>query len=115
MIVTASLDTTQIDKIKVGLGANVVFSAYNTQKSHTIDGKVIHVSADSFVDYVTSIPYYEVKIALTPLGLEQVKHHKFNLVAGMPAEVMIKTGDRTTLSYLLKPFIDMFRRSFNEE
>ncbi|MCK9162178.1 MAG: HlyD family type I secretion periplasmic adaptor subunit [Arcobacteraceae bacterium] len=115
LIVTASLDTTQIDKIKIGLGANVVFSAYNTQKSHTIDGKVIHVSADSFVDYVTSIPYYEVKIALTPLGLEQVKHHKFNLVAGMPAEVMIKTGDRTTLSYLLKPFIDMFRRSFNEE
>ena len=46
---------------------------------------------------------------------EQVKEYKFNLLPGMPAEVMIKTGTRTTLSYLVKPFTDMLSRGFNEE
>jgi HlyD family secretion protein len=36
------------------------------------------------------------------------------LVPGMPAEVHIKTSDRTALSYLVKPFKDQVARAFRE-
>ena len=45
----------------------------------------------------------------------KIKDNKFILVSGMPAEVMIKIGERTPLSYFVKPLTDMFSRSFNEE
>ena len=57
----------------------------------------------------------KAKVEVTPEGQKQLKEYGFELVAGMPAEVMIKTGTRTTLSYLVKPFTDMLSRGFNEE
>ena len=47
--------------------------------------------------------------------MKNFKRNGFFIVPGMPVEVMIKTGDRTMLEYVLKPFIDMFKRAFNED
>ncbi len=115
LIIIAQVNTTDIDKVKVGLLSDVMFSAFDMRQVNVIEGKVIHVSADSFINEVTGAPYYEAKIELTPKGIKQLKEYKFTLVAGMPAEVMIKIGDRTALSYLIKPFKDMIVRGFNEE
>ena len=49
------------------------------------------------------------------MGHKQLKENKFFLVHGMPAEVMIKTGERTVLSYLLKPIRKMFIKAFRED
>lgn len=115
LIVVAQVMTSDIDKVKVGLYSDIRFSAFNIQKAHVVEGVVTHVSADSFIDEVTGEPYYEAKIMVTPHGEEQLKEYGFELVAGMPAEVMILIEDRTLLSYLVKPFIDMVGRGFNEE
>jgi len=115
LIVVAKVQTSDIDKVKVGLYSDIRFSAFNIQKAHVVEGIVTHVSADSFVDEVTGEPYYEAKIALSARGEEQLEEYGFELVAGMPAEVMILIEDRTLLSYLIKPFIDMVGRGFNEE
>ncbi|MDY0052524.1 MAG: HlyD family efflux transporter periplasmic adaptor subunit, partial [Aliarcobacter sp.] len=115
LFVIGNILSSDIDKIKIGLDANIIFSAFNTQKSHSISAKVIYVSADSFLDNNTNLYYYEIKAKLDKNGLEQLKLYNFNLVAGMPAEIMIKTGERTVLSYLIKPLFDRFNRSFNEE
>ncbi|MDD3342372.1 MAG: HlyD family type I secretion periplasmic adaptor subunit [Sulfurospirillaceae bacterium] len=115
LIVVTRVQTKDIDKVHDGLLADIRFSAFDTRHTNVIEGKVIHVSADSLIDQKTGAPYYEAKIELTPKGYEQVKGYNFNLVAGMPAEVMIKIEDRTALNYLVKPFLDMFSRSFNEE
>lgn len=115
LIVLAKVKTSDIDKVHVGLTADIRFSAFNTRKTHVIEGKVIHVSADSFIDEASHQPYYEAKIEVTDKGNEDLKSYGFELVSGMPAEVMIKTGERTALSYLVKPFTDMLSRSFNEE
>ena len=37
-----------------------------------------------------------------------------SLVAGMPAEVVITTGERTALSYMVSPFFEALGHSFNE-
>ncbi len=115
LLVIAQVQTTDIDKVKVGLLSDIRFSAFNVQQASVIEGKVIHVSADSFIDEVTGAPYYKAKIEVTALGIEQLKGYNFTLVSGMPAEVMIQLGDRTPLSYLVKPFQDMLIRGFNEE
>ena len=115
LVVIAQVQTTDIDKVKVGLLANIMFSAFNLKQAHVIEGKVIHVSADSFIDEASGAPYYEAKIEVTPEGKGYLEEYGFVLVSGMPAQVMIQLGDRTALSYLIKPFTDMLTRSFNEE
>ena len=115
LIVVAQVQIADIDKVKVGLMADIRFSAFNLKNAHVIEGEVIHVSADSFLDEVSGMPYYEAKIEVTEKGREDLKGYGFELLSGMPAEVMIKITDRTVLSYLVKPFTDMLSRSFNEE
>lgn len=115
LLVIAQVQTTDIDKVKNGLLADIMFSAFNLKQVHVIQGKVIHVSADSFIDEVSGMPYYEAKIEVNKKGIETLKENNFVLVSGMPAQVMINLGDRTALSYLVKPFTEMLGRGFNEE
>ena len=115
LIVLTRVQTKDIDKVHPGLFADIRFSAFDTRHTNVIEGKVFNVSADALIDQKSGNPYYEAKIELTPKGYEQVQGYHFNLVAGMPAEVMIKIEDRTALNYLIKPFLDMLSRSFNEE
>ena len=115
LLVVGQVKSTDIDKIKVGLDANIIFSAFNTKKSHSIKAKIVYVSADSFIDEESNELFYEVKAKLNDKGMEQIKLYNFNLISGMPAEMMINTGSRTVLSYLVKPLVDRFNRSFNEE
>ncbi|WP_320034562.1 HlyD family type I secretion periplasmic adaptor subunit [Halarcobacter sp.] len=115
LIVVAQVKTTDIDKVKVGLHADIRFSAFNLKTAHVIDGQVIHVSADSFTNQETGDSYYEAKIEVTKQGVKDLQNYGFTLVSGMPAEVMINIGERTAFSYLLKPITDMFTRGFNEE
>ena len=115
LIVVAQVNTTDIDKVKVGMLADIRFSAFNLQKAHVVEGKVVHISADSFVDEATNMPYYEAKIEVTHNGKMQLVEYGFELVSGMPAEAMIRVSERTVLSYLIKPLTDMISRGFNEE
>lgn len=115
LIVVAQINTADIDKVKVGMFADIRFSAFNLQQAHVIEGEVIHISADNFIDEVSGMPYYQAKIRVTKHGEEQLKDYGFELVSGMPAEAMIRVSDRTVLSYLIKPFTDMVSRGFNEE
>lgn len=115
LIVVAQVHINDIDKVAVGLLADIRFSAFNLKKAHVIEGEVIYVSADRFTDEATGEPYYEAKIKVTKNGLKQLKEYGFKLLPGMPAEVMINIGTRTPLSYFIKPFTDMLSRGFNEE
>ena len=115
LLIIAKVKTTDIDKVKVGLLAQVMFPAFNMKKIRFIEGKVINVSADSFIDKATHRPYYEAEIEVTKEGLKELNRHNYILVAGMPATVMIQLGTRTTLEYLIKPFQNILIRGFNEE
>lgn len=115
LIVVAQVQISDIDKVVPGLLSDIRFSAFNLNQAHVIQGEVVYVSADSFIDEASGSPYYEAKIEVTEDGKEKLKEYGFKLVSGMPAEVMINIGDRTPLSYFIKPFSDMITRGFNEE
>lgn len=113
--VKAKVMVTDIDKVMIGLIADVRFSAFNTQLTHVVEGEVYHVSADKFMDEQSGMEYFEAKVMLTEAGIKQMEEDGIFLLPGMPAEVMIKIGERTLLDYFTKPFTNMFARSFNED
>lgn len=113
--VKAKVLTTDIDKVHVGLIADVRFSAFNTQTTHVVEGKVVHISADKFMDEQSGMEYFETRVVITPDGVKQMEDDGIFLLPGMPAETMIKIGDRTLLAYFIKPFKDMLAKAFNEE
>lgn len=115
LLVIAKVKTTDVDKVKVGLLSEIKFTAFNLQHVLAIEGRVIHVSADIFMNEATQTPYYEAKIEVTQAGKELLEKKGFVLVSGMPAEVMINIGDTTALNYFIKPFTEMLGRSLNEE
>ncbi len=71
---------------------------------------VSRVSADLTTDQRTGAAYYVVRITLSDSEIARLGG--LRLVPGMPVEAFIKTGERTVLSYVMKPFTDQINRSF---
>ena len=115
LIIDANLKVTDIDCVQVGQDTNIIFNAFDTKMTFSIDGVVSYVSADRQINENTNEPFYQVQIKVSLAGYKQIKQNNFILKAGMPADVMIHTGSRSMLSYLIKPFVDMKLRAFNEE
>lgn len=78
----------------------------------SLAGHVTVLSADALTDNRTQTSYYRAEIMLDP-G-ETAKLEERNLVPGMPVEAFIRTGERSPLAYLLKPFTDYFNRALRE-
>ena len=77
-----------------------------------VQGNVITVSADRLTDPHTNNPYYLARVAVSPEGIKNRGDKKIQ--PGMPVEVIIKTGTRSFMDYLLKPFLDRLAASFTE-
>jgi epimerase transport system membrane fusion protein len=83
-----------------------------------VDGKLVALSADRLIDKSDArgeVPYYLARVEISPKGLEDLARQKLELVAGMPAEVLINTGERTLFGYLIDPIRNTVARSFIED
>jgi len=112
MIVEATISPVDIDQVRAGQKAIVRFSAFSTRTTPELAGTVTHVSADRTDDKTTRSAFYRVTVALNK-G-EIAKLGDLRLRPGMPAETFIQTGQRTMLSYILKPLADQLARAFRE-
>ena len=110
--VEAQLPVHMVDKVRPGLPVHVLFSALNQASTPHIEGRVVQVSADALADSRQNTNYFKVVVEVTPQGMTQLQHQEIR--AGMPAEVFIKTGERTFMSYLLKPLLDRMNRALIE-
>jgi HlyD family secretion protein/epimerase transport system membrane fusion protein len=113
LLIDARVAPNDIDVVHAGLSAQIHLSAYTSRAVPRIDGKVRSVSADRFIDEYTRQPYYLARVEVDRATLTQIDS-KIELIPGMPAEVLIVTGERTLVDYLIEPFLDVFRRSFRE-
>ena len=113
LIVDAQVSPLDIDRVSVGLIAEVRFTAFAQALTPVIEGKVINISADRLIEEKTGAPYYQAHIELTPESYQKMAH--LELVPGMPVEVLIKTGARTVVQYLTKPISNAFARAFIED
>ncbi|CCW31259.1 Alkaline protease secretion protein AprE (fragment) [Xenorhabdus nematophila F1] len=111
--VEARLMVNLIDKIVVGQNVDLMFTAFNQSRTPKVTGNVMVVSADRLVDNITREPYYQMRVRVTPEGMEKLMG--LNIKPGMPVEVFVKTGSRSLLSYLFKPLMDRASTSLTEE
>ena len=112
LVVQARVETVHIDQVTIGQPASLRFSTFDQRTTPEIFGAVSKVSADVFTDDVTGAQFYTAE--LVPNTGEIDRLGNVELLPGMPVEAFIKTGERTPLNYLLKPFTDYFNRAFRE-
>ena len=101
-----------IDKVRPGLAVDILFTALNQVHTPRIAGTVVWVSADVLFEPKQNLPYFKAFIEVTPAGLVELKASEIR--AGMPAEIFIRTGERSAMSYFLKPLLDRFSRALTE-
>ncbi|RYF42134.1 MAG: HlyD family type I secretion periplasmic adaptor subunit [Comamonadaceae bacterium] len=102
-----------IDRVQAGLPVDIRFSAFSHSPSLVVDGKVLSVSGDLITEPQTNVSYYLARVAVTPDGLKKLGARQMQ--AGMPAEVIFRTGERSLLTYLLGPLTKRVAASMKEE
>jgi HlyD family type I secretion membrane fusion protein len=109
LIVEARIRPEDINHVRAGATADVRLTAYKQRTTPLVQGKVTYVSGDRLVEAQTGVPYYVMHVDVPPAALGELR-----LQAGMPAEVFVRTDERTTFDYLLAPVTSYFRRAMRE-
>lgn len=114
--IIAEVNPNDIDVLGAGQKAEVRFSLFeNARYFPVITAEVIDVSADTLQNEKNGNAYYKATLLISDKGLNILQNEGEVLVAGMPVDVFVKTGQRTLLDYLIEPFTDIAARAFNEE
>lgn len=113
LIVEVHIQPNDIDNVGLGRKAEVRFSAFKNATTPILEGELTYISADRLTDEKTGEPYYLGRVALTDQGRLDLGPRE--LLPGMPAEVLINTGARTFLNYLLQPARNAMARSMIEQ
>jgi HlyD family secretion protein len=108
--VEAKVNPQDIDKLQLGQKTLLRLSAFNQRTTPELSGVVIRVSPDVTTDQRTGQTYYTIRVSMPPE--EVVRLGEVKLIPGMPVEAFVQTGNRTMLSYLIKPLHDQLMRAF---
>jgi HlyD family secretion protein len=111
--VEAKVNPQDIDKLQIGQKTLLRLSAFNQRTTPELNGVVTRVSPDVTTDQRTGQSYYTVRVSMPPEEVARLGDVK--LIPGMPVEAFVQTGDRTMLSYLVKPLRDQLMRAFREK
>ena len=112
LTVEAKVDPKDIEQVQLKQKAVLRFPAFNAATTPEINGQVSRISADITSDQRTGQSYYIIRISIPTDQFARLGDVK--LVPGMPVECFIQTGERTVISYLLKPLRDQLMRTFRE-
>ncbi|EHK53942.1 HlyD family type I secretion periplasmic adaptor subunit [Allomesorhizobium alhagi] len=113
LIVLAQVKPEDIDLVRPGLEARVRLLSYKDRRVPPVEGILTYVSADRFLDKKTERAYYTAHVRINEASLHELP--EVEIMPGMPAEVLIKTGQFTVAQYVLRPFLDSFNRAFRED
>lgn len=111
--VEATVKPDDINQVHLGQHAVLRFSSFNSRTTPEIKGAVSRVSADANTDQRTGYSFYTIRISLPPEEIARLGDVK--LLPGMPVETFLQTGERTVISYLMKPLRDQISKAFTEK
>lgn len=113
LTLTARISPLNIQSVAPGQRAEIRFPAFSARKPDPIFGRVENVSADIVEDARTRESFYQAKVIVEPADIPaQISKQ---LVPGMPADVLIITGERTMLAYILGPLRDKIAKAMRDE
>ncbi len=122
LVIEGRVNPNDISHVHDGQDALVRLTALNQRLTPVIAAHVVYVSADAIADQqqqqqANLVPFhhqsYIVRVKLDEDDVRK-KIGDFNPTPGMPADVYIKTGERTFFEYMLRPVLDSFSRAFRE-
>jgi len=114
LLIDAKVAPVDVDNVRPGLETEVRFSAFKARLSKLVLGEVLSISTDVVTTKDSSeAPYYLARIKVPDENLtDEIRE---GLTAGMPADVVILTGERTVLQYMLDPLSEAIFKSLREE
>jgi protease secretion system membrane fusion protein len=101
--------------LKPGLPVNLRFSSLTSATLPVVVGEVLNVSPDQLLDEQSRMPYFSVEVEVVTDAVAELLAHDLDVKPGMQAEVMVQTGERTFMNYLLKPLAQRLRGAMTEE
>ncbi|MER9464021.1 HlyD family type I secretion periplasmic adaptor subunit [Mesorhizobium sp. M0387] len=113
LTVEAHIAPQDIDQVTMGQNAILRLSAFNRQTTPELTGTLSRISADLTIEERTGAAFYVARVTLPKTKVAKLRG--LALAPGMPAEVFFPTGNRTMLSYLVKPLSDQIQKAFREE
>lgn len=115
LLLDAKVPPQVIDRIKVGDVTEVRFQAFANSPQLVVKGKLVSLSGDAVTEAVGNMAhsFYLARVELTPEGLKALGNR--TMQPGMPAEVLVKTGERSLLTYLLHPLLKRVASAMTEE
>ncbi|HWW47015.1 MAG TPA: HlyD family type I secretion periplasmic adaptor subunit [Xanthobacteraceae bacterium] len=112
LIVQAQVSPIDVEAVRAGMNAEVRFASFQTKVLPVIMGHVVSVSRDRLTDEHTKQPYFLARVVVE--DREIPVEIRGRLSAGMPADIMVPTGERTVADYLLRPLENRFRKALRE-
>lgn len=114
LLIDAKVSPVDVDNVRPGLETEIRFSSFKSRLSVLVLGEVQSISNDVLTPQDNrSPPYYLARIRVDPDKLSQ--EIREGLTAGMPADVVILTGEHSVMNYLISPLTDAFAKSMREE
>jgi protease secretion system membrane fusion protein len=113
LIIEGQLPVHLVDKVHADLPVEMMFTAFNTNRTPLIPGVVLSVGADRIVDERTGNPYYKIQASATSEGTRLLKNLRVR--SGMPVELFVKTGEQSMMTYLMKPIFDRTHSAMRED
>ncbi|KZL19832.1 Type I secretion system membrane fusion protein PrsE [Pseudovibrio axinellae] len=113
LVIESRVQPVDVDQLQVGQNAYVRLSAFDQRTTPELDAAVLNVSPDLTRDEVTGETFYLARLKI--LESEMPKLNGQTLVPGMPVEGFIQTGERTVLSYFIKPLRDQIAHALKEK
>jgi len=111
--VEGHLPVNLVDKVGSQLPVDILFTAFNQSRTPRVPGEVSLVSADQLLDEKTGVPYYVLRSSVSDSALEKL--NGLVIKPGMPAEMFVRTGERSLLNYLFKPLLDRAGSALTEQ
>ncbi|MCB9946194.1 MAG: HlyD family type I secretion periplasmic adaptor subunit [Rhodospirillaceae bacterium] len=113
LVAEVKVQPTDIEMVHGGLTAQVRLTGLVQRNAPYLEGRVSFVAADvTQPNRGAGASYYRAQVTLDPESLKRLDG--VDLVAGMPVQVMIKTGERSMFDYLSRPLVNSFNRAFHE-
>lgn len=112
LVIEARVQVTDIDSLRTETSTEVRFPAFHSRTTPLILGTLRNVSRDRLVDEATHEPYYLALVAVSDTDVPEDLRGR--LRPGMPAEIIFNTGERTVMSYLMRPLTDAMTGAFRE-
>ena len=114
LLLEAHIPPHLIDKVKTGLEADIRFNTFAHSPQLVVEGKVVSISGDLLSDpQMSQYAYYLARVQVTPAGMKTLGSRQMQ--PGMPVEIVIKTGERSLLTYLIHPLTKRMAASMKEE